>query len=137
MCQWARDLHYEDLTMWDRQVIITSFLFPDGKFSQERLEAVLKALDGDKNKLVIDLSCRRTNERKWHVAMNKWQKITDMEVNQGRLLQYSNSQLISGLPSAFQQTRSRASSRTAPSSSSTQQTTRDCKRESTRSWSRA
>lgn len=68
------------------QVIITSFLFPDGKFSQERLESVLKALGGDKDKLVIDLSCRRTDEQKWHVAMNKWQKITDMEVNQGRSL---------------------------------------------------
>ena len=66
-----------------RQVIITSFLFPDGKFSQERLESVLKALGNDKEKLVIDLSCRKTDGQRWHVAMNKWQKITDMEVNQG------------------------------------------------------
>ena len=74
------------LILWDCQVIITSFLFPDGKFSQERLEAVLRALGNDKGKLVIDLSCRRTGEHSWHVAMNKWQKITDMEVNQGRSL---------------------------------------------------
>lgn len=59
-------------------------MFPDGKFSQERLDAVLKALGNDKSKLVIDLSCRKTGEQTWHVAMNKWQKITDMEVNQGR-----------------------------------------------------
>ncbi|SPO05705.1 probable 5` Pro-FAR isomerase [Cephalotrichum gorgonifer] len=64
------------------KVIITSFLFPDGKFSQRRLEAVLEALGNDKSKLVIDLSCRKTGEQTWHVAMNKWQKITDMEVNQ-------------------------------------------------------
>ncbi|KAG5752565.1 hypothetical protein H9Q69_004866 [Fusarium xylarioides] len=64
------------------KVIITSYLFPDGRFSQVRLDAVLQALGGDKNKLVIDLSCRRRGEDSWFVAMNKWQTITDMEVNQ-------------------------------------------------------
>lgn len=63
------------------KVIITSFLFPEGKFSQSRLDAVLEALGGDKTKLVIDLSCRRRGEDSWFVAMNKWQTITDMEVN--------------------------------------------------------
>ncbi|CAI6088826.1 unnamed protein product [Clonostachys chloroleuca] len=63
------------------QVIITSFLFPEGKFSQPRLDSVLKSLGGDKNKLVIDLSCRRRGDESWFVAMNKWQTITDMEVN--------------------------------------------------------
>ncbi|KAJ2971576.1 hypothetical protein NUW58_g9377 [Xylaria curta] len=65
------------------KVIITSFLFPDGKFSQERLDAVLTALGGDKNKLVIDLSCRRQDDDRWFVAMDKWQTITDMEITQG------------------------------------------------------
>ncbi|OTB08434.1 hypothetical protein M426DRAFT_317051 [Hypoxylon sp. CI-4A] len=64
------------------KVIITSFLFPEGKFSQERLDAVLSALGGQKEHLVIDLSCRRRGDDKWFVAMNKWQTITDMEVNQ-------------------------------------------------------
>ncbi|KAI1465009.1 Phosphoribosylformimino-5-aminoimidazole carboxamide ribotide isomerase [Daldinia caldariorum] len=64
------------------KVIITSFLFPGGKFSQERLDAVLAALGGQKDKLVIDLSCRKQDDEKWFVAMNKWQTITDMEVNQ-------------------------------------------------------
>ncbi|KAF7562181.1 hypothetical protein G7046_g1946 [Stylonectria norvegica] len=63
------------------KIIITSYLFPDGHFSQARLDAVLQALDGDKSKLVIDLSCRRRGEDSWFVAMNKWQTITDMEVN--------------------------------------------------------
>jgi len=57
-------------------------LFPSGKFSQERLGAVLAALEGDKEKLVIDLSCRKKDDT-WFVAMNKWQTITDMEVNEG------------------------------------------------------
>lgn len=68
-------------------MIITSYLFPSGKFSLERLQAVLKALGGDKEKLVIDLSCRRRGDT-WFVAMNKWQTITDMELNKGMRLEY-------------------------------------------------
>lgn len=64
------------------QVIITSFLFPNGEFSQERLNDVLQSLGGDKSKLVIDLSCRRKGDT-WFVAMNKWQTVTQFEVNQG------------------------------------------------------
>ncbi|KAL8672024.1 MAG: hypothetical protein Q9168_003500 [Polycauliona sp. 1 TL-2023] len=63
------------------KVIVTSYLFPEARFSLDRLEAVLAALDGDVQKLVIDLSCRRTGG-KWMVAMNKWQTLTGMEVNQ-------------------------------------------------------
>ena len=48
----------------------------------ERLQAVLAALDNDTSKLVIDLSCRRKDD-KWFVATNKWQTITDLELNQG------------------------------------------------------
>jgi len=64
------------------KVIITSYLFPNGSFSQERLNAVVEALGGDTGKLVIDLSCRRKGDNRWFVAMNKWQTLTDMEVNQ-------------------------------------------------------
>ncbi|KAK0722422.1 hypothetical protein B0T26DRAFT_642521 [Lasiosphaeria miniovina] len=63
------------------KVIITSFLFPAGIFSQPRLDAVLAALDGDCSRLVIDLSCRRRGGT-WFVAMDKWQTITDMEVSE-------------------------------------------------------
>lgn len=49
----------------------------------DRLKGVLAALNGDKSKLVIDLSCRRQGEN-WIVAMNKWKTLTDMEVNVGR-----------------------------------------------------
>ncbi|KAK1691491.1 hypothetical protein BDP55DRAFT_266198 [Colletotrichum godetiae] len=69
------------------KVIITSYLFPEGRFSQERLDAVLQALGGDRDKLVIDLSCRRRGDDRWFVAMNKWQTITDMEVNQESIKQ--------------------------------------------------
>ncbi|CAK3833008.1 1-(5-phosphoribosyl)-5-[(5-phosphoribosylamino)methylideneamino] imidazole-4- [Lecanosticta acicola] len=62
------------------KVIITSFLFPSGSFSLERLQSVLAALGGDRNKLVIDLSCRRVAPG-WRVAMDRWQTITEFEIN--------------------------------------------------------
>ena len=48
----------------------------------DHLQAVLRALGNDKSKLVIDLSCRRKDD-KWFVATNKWQTITDFELNKG------------------------------------------------------
>jgi phosphoribosylformimino-5-aminoimidazole carboxamide ribotide isomerase len=71
------------------KVIITSFLFPNGTFSRENLEAVLNALgENAKGKLVIDLSCRRQGE-KWYVAMNKWQTITSFEITLGTMFLHS------------------------------------------------
>ena len=78
--------HYENRVCANisvHKVIITSFLFPSGKFSLERLQSVLKALNNDTSKLVIDLSCRRKGDT-WFVAMNKWQDLTDMELTAGK-----------------------------------------------------
>ena len=47
------------------------------------LQEILHALEGVKSKLVIDLSCRKRGDG-WLVAMNKWQTLTNMEVNEGR-----------------------------------------------------
>ncbi|KAF3770106.1 phosphoribosylformimino-5-aminoimidazole carboxamide ribotide isomerase [Cryphonectria parasitica EP155] len=73
------------------KVIITSFLFPEAHFSQARLDSVVAALQGDRSRLVIDLSCRRQQadgeEPRWFVAINKWQTLTDMEVNQASIKQ--------------------------------------------------
>ena len=43
---------------------------------------MLQALGGDKEKLVIDLSCRRVGQG-WRVAMDRWQTITEFEINRG------------------------------------------------------
>ncbi|KAL8942087.1 MAG: hypothetical protein Q9216_001853 [Gyalolechia sp. 2 TL-2023] len=63
-----------------KKVIVTSYLFVEARFSHDRLKAVLEALCKDTEKLVVDLSCRRAGSR-WMVATNKWQTLTDMEVN--------------------------------------------------------
>lgn len=61
----------------------------------DHLQAVLRALGNDKSKLVIDLSCRRKDD-KWFVATNKWQTITDFELNKGMV-----SVLASNLPCLY------------------------------------
>lgn len=59
-------------------VIVTSALFDaSGSFLPERLEALVKAVG--KDRLVIDLSCRRVGDG-WVVAMNRWQTLTEMPI---------------------------------------------------------
>ena len=73
----------EWLTAGASHVIVTSALFDeDGKF----LDEVLRSLVGKigKDKLVIDLSCRRTADG-WTVAMNRWQTLTELPVNHATL----------------------------------------------------
>ncbi|KAL9552806.1 Histidine biosynthesis bifunctional protein hisB [Mucor bainieri] len=72
----------EWLSLGASKVIVTSYLFPNAKFSLERLAELAKLVG--KDKLVVDVSCRKKND-KWVVAMDKWQKMTDMEVNKGTM----------------------------------------------------
>lgn len=75
------------------KVIVTSYLFPNKKeLDMERLEKLFEALGRDKEKLVIDLSCRRKQVEqdqkqvtKWFVATDRWQTITNVEVNKETL----------------------------------------------------
>lgn len=63
-------------------VIVTSWLFPEGEFAEERLE-MLRELVG-RERIVVDLSCRRTATG-WTVAMNKWQTLTTLDVTHANL----------------------------------------------------
>jgi phosphoribosylformimino-5-aminoimidazole carboxamide ribotide isomerase len=63
-------------------VIITSWLFPDGGLSLERL-ARLSGLAG-KERLVVDLSCRRKGDG-WFVATNRWQTVTEARIEESLL----------------------------------------------------
>ncbi len=58
-------------------VVVTSWLFPDARFSAARAEELAEAAGPER--LVIDLSCRRT-ARGWTVAMDRWQTLADLEV---------------------------------------------------------
>ncbi|UZJ51244.1 hypothetical protein CBS101457_000564 [Exobasidium rhododendri] len=64
------------------KIIVTSFLFPSCKFSLGRLTELEKLVG--KDRLVVDVSCRKRGEH-WVVAMNRWQDMTDMQVNKETL----------------------------------------------------
>jgi len=60
-------------------LIVTSIMFDqDGRFQRNQLETLVQTIG--KARIVIDLSCRRV-EGGWRVAMNRWQTLTDLEVN--------------------------------------------------------
>ena len=63
----------------EQKVIVTSWIFPNGKWDEDRTYDILKALNFDKSKLVIDLSCRKQGD-KWIVTTDKWQTLTDIEL---------------------------------------------------------
>lgn len=64
-------------------VIVTSALFDkEGVFLPEILDRFISGIG--KDKLVIDLSCRRTSDG-WTVAMNRWQTLTDLKVDHATL----------------------------------------------------
>lgn len=60
-------------------VIVTSFIFHNGKLDFNRLNDLVAAIG--KEHIVIDLSCRKKDD-KWFVVTDKWTKFSDFEVNQ-------------------------------------------------------
>ncbi|TBR44851.1 phosphoribosylformimino-5-aminoimidazole carboxamide ribotide isomerase [Marinomonas agarivorans] len=68
-------------------LIVTSYLFEQGEFSWQRLETIKK--ETGKEKLVLDLSCRRTDQG-WFIATNRWQTITSLQVNKESLAELAN-----------------------------------------------
>jgi len=69
-------------------VIVTSYVFADGRINHERLTALVQAVG--KHRLVLDLSCR-SREGKFFVVTDRWQKFTDEEVNAALLQQLADS----------------------------------------------
>lgn len=63
-------------------VIITSFVFKDGRVDYENLKKISSRVG--KDRLVLDLSCRSRNGR-YYVVTDRWQKFTDEEVNEALL----------------------------------------------------
>lgn len=62
------------------KIIVTSWLFTkEGTFLMDRLQLLSNKCGPDR--IVVDLSCRRTPDSKWVVAMNKWQTLTTLELN--------------------------------------------------------
>lgn len=63
-------------------VIVTSYVFWDGKIDFKRIEKLIQAVG--KEHLVLDLSCRRKGEE-YYIMTDRWQKFTDVRVTQAVL----------------------------------------------------
>ena len=58
-------------------VIVTSYVFRDGRIDYERLERLVDVVG--KERLVLDLSCRRLGED-YYIVTDRWQKFTEEKV---------------------------------------------------------
>ena len=67
-------------------VIVTSWVFRDGRVDWERLGELVKAIG--KDRLVLDLSCRKRGED-YFVVTDRWQKFTEIVVNAEILKKFS------------------------------------------------
>lgn len=71
------------LTAGASHVIVTSYVFQDGRIRYDRLEKMVDAVG--RESLVLDVSCRKT-EQGYMVVTDRWQKLTQEKVD-GELLE--------------------------------------------------
>jgi len=67
-------------------LIVTSFVFSNGKINFNRLNSLVKLIG--KERLVLDLSCRAKNNEFW-IVTDRWQKFTNIKLNKETLLELS------------------------------------------------
>ncbi|MBE5895168.1 MAG: phosphoribosylformimino-5-aminoimidazole carboxamide ribotide isomerase [Lachnospiraceae bacterium] len=68
-------------------VIVTSYVFRDGKIDYERLEEMVRLVG--KEHLVLDLSCRKKGDE-YYIVTDRWQKYTDTVLSTELLNQLEN-----------------------------------------------
>ena len=68
-------------------VIVTSYVFRDGKIDYERLEELVRLVG--KEHLVLDLSCRKKGDE-YYIVTDRWQKYTDTVLSTELLNQLEN-----------------------------------------------
>lgn len=72
------------LDMGASHVIVTSYVFKNGRIRYERLEKLVQEVG--KEHLVLDLSCRKkgndeTGETTYYIVTDRWQNFTDTKLN--------------------------------------------------------
>lgn len=63
-------------------VIVTSWVFREGRLDWNRLKSLVAAIG--RGRIVLDLSCRRRGEE-YIVVTDRWEKFTDMAISQATL----------------------------------------------------
>ena len=67
-------------------VIVTSYVFREGRIYEERLVEIAQLVGSDK--LVLDLSCRKKGDA-YYVVTDRWQNFTDTKISQETLEYFS------------------------------------------------
>ncbi|KAJ6825497.1 1-(5-phosphoribosyl)-5-[(5-phosphoribosylamino)methylideneamino] imidazole-4-carboxamide isomerase, chloroplastic-like isoform X3 [Iris pallida] len=78
-------------------VILTSFIFNDGKLDLERLKQLVHMIG--KHRIILDLSCRKKNG-KYCIVTDRWQKFSDMFLDEQSLVflaTYADEFLVHGV----------------------------------------
>lgn len=76
-------------------VIVTSYVFSDGKVNYENLNKLVQKVG--KEHLVLDLSCRKGEDGEYYIVTNRWQQFTDEKITYellDKLKCYANEFLI-------------------------------------------
>ena len=68
-------------------VIVTSYVFSQGKLHKERLQEILKTVG--KEHLVLDLSCRKKDDA-YYIVTDRWQKYTDVRLEEKTICELSS-----------------------------------------------
>lgn len=85
------------LSMGASHVIVTSYVFQEGRINYTNLEKLVNITG--KDRLVLDLSCRK-KEGKYYIVTDRWQKFTDVVLDEKameRLSVYCDEFLIHGV----------------------------------------
>ena len=77
----------EYLSAGASHVIVTSYVFKDGRISWENLNKMKETVG--KEKLVLDLSCRR-KDGKYYIVTDRWQKFTQVPVSEQTIEEFSS-----------------------------------------------
>ncbi len=75
------------LDMGASHVIVTSYVFSNGKIDYDRLHALVKAVG--KKHLVLDLSCRK-RDGQYYIVTDRWQKFTEEIVSKQTIEKLQN-----------------------------------------------
>ena len=74
-----RDNAKEWLDAGAAQLIVTSFIFSDGNIRLDHLKELFTLTGRDR--LVLDLSCRRRTDGKYYIVTDRWQKFTTTAID--------------------------------------------------------
>lgn len=78
-------------------VIVTSYVFQDGKVNWENIKRLAKAVG--RERVVLDLSCRK-KEGAYYIVTNRWQTFTEVKIEEkilNRFSQYCDEFLVHGV----------------------------------------